>query len=193
MDEIERLLLAYEVRGARIQKFRTVKAAKDAAGVNTATWNRVESRERVRDDSVAAIVECLWPDTGGDYRQVLGRVPVSQRLQVLHDYVAELQHELHELQSEIYMLREQGGDPRRIDNLEVVVDTIRHDIARANVARDRAVVELEREPTVGAQGKDADSLLYRRPDGVSDAEWERIRDQSRDYIEWLIEKAARER
>ena len=27
----------------------------------------------------------------------------------------------------------------------------------------------------------------------TDAEWERIRDQSRDYIEWLIEKAARER
>lgn len=46
---------------------------------------------------------------------------------------------------------------------------------------------------VGAPSKDADSLLYRRPDGVSDQEWERIRDQSRDYIEWLIDKAARER
>ena len=49
------------------------------------------------------------------------------------------------------------------------------------------------DAVVGGPSKDADSLLYRRPDGVSDQEWERIRDQSRDYIEWLIDKAARER
>lgn len=41
--------------------------------------------------------------------------------------------------------------------------------------------------------QDADSLLYRRPDGLSDAEWERLKSETREYLEWLIEKASRER
>lgn len=36
-------------------------------------------------------------------------------------------------------------------------------------------------------------LLHRRPDGVSDAEWERIRNESRGFIEWQIDRAAKER
>lgn len=38
-----------------------------------------------------------------------------------------------------------------------------------------------------------DELLYRRPEGLSDTEWERIREDARGFIEWQIEKAARER
>ncbi|NUO57283.1 MAG: hypothetical protein HOV78_11495 [Hamadaea sp.] len=38
-----------------------------------------------------------------------------------------------------------------------------------------------------------DSLLYRRPDGLSDAEWERLKKDTREYLEWQIERAARER
>lgn len=53
--------------------------------------------------------------------------------------------------------------------------------------------ETARTATVGGNADDADSLLYRRPDGLSDAEWGRLKNETREYLEWLIEKAARER
>ncbi len=51
-------------------------------------------------------------------------------------------------------------------------------------------------PSVGGGGDDADDpeeLLYRRPEGISDQEWERVKSESRRFIEWQIEQAARER
>lgn len=51
-------------------------------------------------------------------------------------------------------------------------------------------------PAVGGETEDAetqDELLYRRPEGLSDEEWERVKDESRGFIEWQIEKASRER
>lgn len=55
-------------------------------------------------------------------------------------------------------------------------------------------------PAVGAVEQDPASkevddslLLYRRPEGLSDADWERVKEESRGFIEWQIEKAARER
>lgn len=38
-----------------------------------------------------------------------------------------------------------------------------------------------------------DTLRFRRPDGISDQEWERIREEARGFIEWQIDKANRER
>lgn len=46
---------------------------------------------------------------------------------------------------------------------------------------------------VESRSDDADSLLYRRPDDISDSEWERLKAETRDYLEYLIDKAARER
>lgn len=49
---------------------------------------------------------------------------------------------------------------------------------------------------VGTQAQDASDeldLRYRRPDGVSDQEWERIREEARGFIEWQIDRAAKER
>ena len=46
---------------------------------------------------------------------------------------------------------------------------------------------------VGGNADDADSLLYRRPEGMSDADWGRLKNETREYLEWLIEKASRER
>lgn len=55
----------------------------------------------------------------------------------------------------------------------------------------------EEEATVGDATQDAtreeEALLYRRPDGLSDEEWERVKRESREFIEWQIEKASRER
>jgi hypothetical protein len=58
--------------------------------------------------------------------------------------------------------------------------------------------EVDAEPAQGVGGdtQDAeteDELLYRRPEGLTDAEWERVKEESRGFIEWQIEKAARER
>ena len=51
--------------------------------------------------------------------------------------------------------------------------------------------------SVGALGEAADSsadaLLYRRPDGLTDGEWERVKQESREYIEWQIDRASKER
>lgn len=51
---------------------------------------------------------------------------------------------------------------------------------------------------VGASTQDPneeeeDDLLYRRPDGLSDQEWDRVKRESRGFIEWQIERAAQER
>lgn len=55
----------------------------------------------------------------------------------------------------------------------------------------------EPEGHVGGSAQDAlreeDALLYRRPDGMSDEEWEQVKRESRGFIEWQIEKASRER
>lgn len=54
------------------------------------------------------------------------------------------------------------------------------------------------EATVGGDAEDAgsgeeDALLYRRPEGLSDQEWERVKEESRGFIEWQINRAAQER
>ena len=53
-------------------------------------------------------------------------------------------------------------------------------------------------PVVGGDPEDAEpetgsDLLYRRPDGLSDVEWERVKEESRGFIEWQIDRASRER
>lgn len=49
------------------------------------------------------------------------------------------------------------------------------------------------DETVSAPVDDGRSLMFMRPPGVSDDDWDRIRTESRDHIEWLIEKAQRRR
>lgn len=49
------------------------------------------------------------------------------------------------------------------------------------------------EGGVGAVSNDEDTLLYRRPPGLADDEWERLKTQTRDWIEWQLDRAAGER
>lgn len=49
------------------------------------------------------------------------------------------------------------------------------------------------EDGVGAVSEDDDTLLYRRPPGLSDEEWTRLKTQTRDWIEWQLDRAAGER
>lgn len=60
-----------------------------------------------------------------------------------------------------------------------------------------AIVAGMDPPPVGGVAEDPedgeDTLLYRRPDGLSDEEWERVKNESRGFIEWQIQRAAQER
>lgn len=59
------------------------------------------------------------------------------------------------------------------------------------------MLDGEPAPPVGGDTQDAaheeDALLYRRPEGLSDDEWEALKQETREFIEWQIERAARER
>ncbi|WP_183407627.1 hypothetical protein [Nocardioides marmoriginsengisoli] len=49
--------------------------------------------------------------------------------------------------------------------------------------------------TVGGQGKDQDpyddAVRFRRPDGLTDLQWQRIKSEAQGFIEWQIEKTVR--
>lgn len=49
--------------------------------------------------------------------------------------------------------------------------------------------------TVGARSQDEeppdDAVRFRRPDGLTDQQWQRIRSEAQEFIEWQIEKTVR--
>lgn len=125
--------------------------------------------------------------------------PSDNRVPMMAARVRELEALVDRSQFQVAQVRSalDAGEPEVSgEDLRSAEDELVHvrqalEFGRAELAR--LAKEAAKAKPVGAGSKDADSLLYRRPDGVSDQEWERIRDQSRDYIEWLIDKAARER
>lgn len=52
-------------------------------------------------------------------------------------------------------------------------------------------------PAVGGPTEDDETdigdLLYRRPEGLTDEQWEQVKQESRGFIEWQIQRAAEER
>src|SRR4051794_28388367 len=60
-------------------------------------------------------------------------------------------------------------------------------IASGGVAPDPAV-------TVGGQRQDRDphdDVRFRRPEGLTDLQWQKVKDEAQGFIEWQIEKAVR--
>lgn len=47
--------------------------------------------------------------------------------------------------------------------------------------------------SVGPSSEDADTLLFKRPEGLSDEAWERLQAEHKDYWQWLLDRASRER
>lgn len=47
--------------------------------------------------------------------------------------------------------------------------------------------------SVGPSPETESTLLYRRPEGLSDEQWEQVVQGSREHLEWLIDRATRER
>lgn len=52
-----------------------------------------------------------------------------------------------------------------------------------------AIPESVGDVTQSGRTSESDVLLYQRPDDISDDDWERIKRESREYIEWKIEQA----
>lgn len=69
-NEAERQDLADRVTAERIQRYGTRIAAYAAAGINSATWTKVEQGQPVSERSLIAVVKHLWPETGGDWRRL---------------------------------------------------------------------------------------------------------------------------
>lgn len=71
MTRGERAALARRIAAARIERFKgSRKAAYTAAGINSATWTRLEKGETVKEQTVVAALQTLWPETGGDWRKM---------------------------------------------------------------------------------------------------------------------------
>lgn len=50
---------------------------------------------------------------------------------------------------------------------------------------------LQGEP-VGDDDEDEDTLLYRRPEGLTDKQWRELRARTRNLVEWEIQQALKE-
>lgn len=71
MNQAQRDDLADRVAEARLSRYRgNRKAAYTDAGVNSATWARVEDGLAVKERSCVAIIATLWPETNGDWRRL---------------------------------------------------------------------------------------------------------------------------
>lgn len=139
-----------EVR--RRAKFGTKSAAYRKAGLNAATWDRVELGESVRDDRLAAAIQLLWPESGGDWRRVLAdmdermanlsksRYPLFSGSWDDPDYLGSVEEWIEELQG-------------RIEVLEAAVFKGDDDDAQRNAAPNKhaggSPAEEPRKPRVG--------------------------------------------
>lgn len=113
-DDRERIGRSVEVR--RRAKFGTKSAAYRKAGLNAATWDRVELGEAVRDDRLAAALKLLWPESGGDWHQVIAdmddrmakmtksRYPIFGGSWEDPDYLGSIEEWIEEMQGRIEVL-----------------------------------------------------------------------------------------
>lgn len=74
-----------------------------------------------------------------------------------------------------------------------VVQALGYYLSEEGVIRQPVSLEKTPRPDDVKPEEAQDTLLYRRPDGLSDAEWDKLKAETRDYLDYLIDKAARER
>lgn len=91
----QRADLAAQVQSERVRQFGAKSAAYNAAGLNAATWDRIESGARVRDDRLIAAVKVLWPSSGGDWQKIasepIEELSLGQRMSDLENRVDALE------------------------------------------------------------------------------------------------------
>lgn len=79
-DPADPTALAERLRAERMTRFTgSKKAAYTAAGVNAATWDRVEAGLPVKDYTLGKVLAGLWPEASGDWSAVPPAASTSAR------------------------------------------------------------------------------------------------------------------
>lgn len=114
MTERERHALAGYVRERRRSQFGTKSAAYRAARINSATWDRIEAGQPVREDRLLSAIKTLWPDGDGDWRTVIepsikftgpvfsGEYEDPNYMRNIEEWVMELQDRIESLESAVF-------------------------------------------------------------------------------------------
>lgn len=112
----ERRQIGRQIRDQRMREFGSKSAAYSKAGVNSATWDRIEAGDQVRDDRLIAAVKLLWPITGGNWE----KIPRDDEYQVTGpvfggtyedpEYIRNVEQWVMELQGRIERLEQTVGD-----------------------------------------------------------------------------------
>lgn len=132
MNEEQRSQLAELVKSQRSTQFGTKSAAYIAAGLNSATWDRIEQGLAVRDDRLVAALKTLWPESRGDWRQVLDPNAVSfegtfddlLRLPELNAWMASVDAALRRLAENGERLERMIREDRERDALHMARDGV---------------------------------------------------------------------
>lgn len=109
MTDEQRMRLGHLARSKRMEKFETKMAAYQAAGINAATWDRVERGQSVKDHTLVAAIKTLWPSAGGDWRHVLSIFDTDDaedEHERMRDYDLRMESWVSELQGRIEQLEE---------------------------------------------------------------------------------------
>lgn len=113
-EDRKRIGQVVEIR--RRANFGTKSNAYRQAGLNAATWDRIETGSAVRDDRLAAALKLLWPDSGGDWRKAIAemddrtarivepRYPIFGGSWADPEYLANIEEWIEEMQGRIEVL-----------------------------------------------------------------------------------------
>lgn len=121
MTKQQREQIGRRVADQRLARYGTKSDAYKAAGLNAATWDRIESGLSVRADRLAAALRLLWPETGGDWRRVPGNDVVESPvfgssydepnyLQNIEQWVMELQGRIEAIEQGLAKKGGEGDD-----------------------------------------------------------------------------------
>ncbi|KNX38059.1 hypothetical protein [Luteipulveratus halotolerans] len=134
MNQTDRERIAQRVKDQRTAKYGTKSGAYQAAGLNAATWDRIESGQSVREDRLVAALKTLWPDSGGNWRKVPGALSIGEGpvfsgqysdpgyINNVENWVSELQDRIEALEAEVYGKAGSGRAEERLSDLRVAAN-----------------------------------------------------------------------
>ena len=120
MTDEQRKRFGRMVRQTRMERYETKLAAYQDAGINSATWDRIENGQSVKSHTLTSVIKKLWPSAGGDWRNVPGLFDaggdsivgglfdeVTEYDLKIERWVLELQERIELLEKHVY--RKEGG------------------------------------------------------------------------------------
>lgn len=113
LSKEERATLGAMAEKRRRQRYGTKRAAYSAAGLNAATWDRLEAGEAVREDRMLSAIEALWPEADRDPQKVLNPPDYTGvTWELKEDSLSAISADLKVVMRQVHLLTE------RVDELE---------------------------------------------------------------------------